>query len=226
LTEEREVREGRGDNEPRDTRDPRGADDPRDVRDPRKAGDPRDVRDVREARQPRSMWVAIIAILLLVLVSVGTLAYIYLQVISEPDFRFTEAFYEASPGWVCPGDVISWRSEIEVSGNVPPTMSTTIRSWVNPETGATIAAASLGDATSFVWGDWPGAADYYKEHFGVDVVQTTYPYRAVRVLTATIPANAPYDSPLMLVTSTLSQRSARARYAVPVYVLSREACDK
>ena len=139
-------------------------------------------------------------------------------------FHFTQPFYEARPSLVCPGDMIEWTAVIEVNSNVSSTTSTSVRTWINIATGETIEATPLGTVTTFVWGNWPGVGDYYREFFGQEVKELQFPYQVARTLSAAVPENAPYDTPIMLVTASLTQVDAAARYGVPLFTLSEEDC--
>jgi hypothetical protein len=150
------------------------------------------------------------------------LGYVMWLIFRPPSFQFTAAYYEARPGEVCPGDVIEWTSRVIVSR---PVVATVARTWVNLETGGTVESDETGETVVYVWGNWPGTAEYYVQQFRVEFDQLEFPIELSRTLQATVPDSAPYDTPVMLVSASLREGATLARYGVPVMVMSEEACD-
>jgi hypothetical protein len=176
----------------------------------------------RGARAARFYNVATAATLTALMVILGILSYVLWLIFRPPSFQFTAAFYTPQPSRVCPGDTIEWTSGVIVSR---PVVATVARTWVDLTDGETIQPADVGDTSVYVWGNWPGSSAYYLEQYSIEFDQLEYPVELQRTITATVPINAPHDTPLMLVSASLREGATLARYGVPVMVMSAEECD-
>jgi hypothetical protein len=134
-------------------------------------------------------------------------------------YRFTADIYEPTPAEVCPRDIITYERGAIIEGEATALLSAV---WLDPRDGKAIEPATLGNAAAFAWRSHDHVASYYTET-GHPIELQTYPLVISRTITATVPAEAVFDSPLVLEVSTIV--GTPARYTVPVWVKAAGDCE-
>jgi hypothetical protein len=133
-------------------------------------------------------------------------------------FQFTADIYDATPGEVCPGDVITWQRTVIVNA---PVNTVTTRLWIDP---ASQRSMPIRDSTrQFIFVSNQTLKAYYLERFGREVEASDYPLTVSEVLTAVVPVMVS-GGPLVLEETTVLEARLGDEYLVPVWVLTSEEC--
>jgi hypothetical protein len=133
-------------------------------------------------------------------------------------YRFTADVYMPTPFEVCPGDLITYERGAVIEGEAIALLSGL---WIDPRNGRALEPARMGDVAVFALRAHDHVSSYYEEK-GHPIELQSYPLIISRTITATVPAAAVFDSPLVLEVSTIV--GTPARYTVPVWVKAAGDC--